>query len=145
MNWSGPVESHQDGQGLVHVTEKSVIELGLLSLKGRLGLIQGKKFPDEDTQAVEQAAQWGCAGSLFGSFGDPTGENPELHGQIPEVALPGAGIWTGDLLSCHLTRVILQEAQVLLQLEVHGYVLFSLRRNLKTKFICSFQFLAYNI
>lgn len=83
----------------MHVTEKSVRQLGLLSLeKGRLGLIYGQTFPP-----AEQVAQRGCARSVLGDFWDPTAENPELPGLIIEVALLGAGGWTGDLLSCHLT------------------------------------------
>lgn len=42
----------------------------------------------EDSQALDQAAQQGCAVSVLGGFQDPTGQSLEQPGLTPEEAFP---------------------------------------------------------
>lgn len=57
-----------------------------------------KLFHPEDNQARAQAAQRGCAASIFGGFHHPSGQSPQQSGLISQMTQLGVGGWTRDLL-----------------------------------------------
>lgn len=54
-------------------------------------VMRGETFLHEDSQAVEQAAQTGCAICNLGGFQDLTGQGPEQPGLTSDLALLWAG------------------------------------------------------
>jgi len=48
-----------------------------INWKERFKQHKEKLLHPEDSQAMEQAAQRGCAGSVIAGFQDPAGHNPE--------------------------------------------------------------------